>query len=415
MTTMKKLTALLAVLSIVFAPLSAQAASGVKSWSTTAATNSSADSTINWAEGQAPSTVNDSARAMMAAIAAWFAQIDGGTVSNCTVGGSASAITLTCSPTVTARAAGQRYAFALGSTLTGATTLAVDGLTSGALQWRAAALAANDFVSGEWIEVIDDGTSYQLVESPRLSAGAAEWTTDSTGGATGDFIPFVDVSDSNFVNKVLTTDLFKNVLANFTAKAAPVPADSLMIADSAASGAAKISTITQFFASINGLTADATPDATADYVVTYDASATTAKKVLLNLATPAVSQANQETATSNVTFVTPGRQQFHPSAVKAWAVFVPRGTNGAATVNASYNVSGVQHTATGVYEVSFSTAMSSTAYACTATTQLSSPTNLLNLISASAAAKVTVSQISASAATASDLGDSINVICMGDQ
>lgn len=41
-------------------------------WSTTAANNATADPSINWQEGQAPSTVNDSARAMMAALATWF-------------------------------------------------------------------------------------------------------------------------------------------------------------------------------------------------------------------------------------------------------------------------------------------------------------------------------------------------------
>lgn len=41
-------------------------------WSTTAASNATADPSINWQEGQAPSTVNDSARAMMAAVATWF-------------------------------------------------------------------------------------------------------------------------------------------------------------------------------------------------------------------------------------------------------------------------------------------------------------------------------------------------------
>lgn len=38
-------------------------------WSQTASNNATADSTINWAEGQAPSSVNDSARAMMAGLA----------------------------------------------------------------------------------------------------------------------------------------------------------------------------------------------------------------------------------------------------------------------------------------------------------------------------------------------------------
>lgn len=38
-------------------------------WSQTASVDATADSTINWAEGQAPSSINDSARGMMAAIA----------------------------------------------------------------------------------------------------------------------------------------------------------------------------------------------------------------------------------------------------------------------------------------------------------------------------------------------------------
>ncbi|MET4801524.1 tail fiber protein [Bradyrhizobium sp. LB11.1] len=38
-------------------------------WSQTASADATIDSTINWAEGQSPSSVNDSARAMMAAIA----------------------------------------------------------------------------------------------------------------------------------------------------------------------------------------------------------------------------------------------------------------------------------------------------------------------------------------------------------
>ncbi len=47
-------------------------ATGLKAWSTTAADNDDADSAINWLEGQLPSTVNGSARAMMAVIRAWY-------------------------------------------------------------------------------------------------------------------------------------------------------------------------------------------------------------------------------------------------------------------------------------------------------------------------------------------------------
>lgn len=40
-------------------------------WSTTAGSNATADPSINWAEGQPPASVNDSARAMMAVLKEW--------------------------------------------------------------------------------------------------------------------------------------------------------------------------------------------------------------------------------------------------------------------------------------------------------------------------------------------------------
>src|SRR5262245_5564480 len=46
-------------------------------WSTTAASNDVADPGINWAEGQAPGSVNGSARAMMAALARLLADLNG--------------------------------------------------------------------------------------------------------------------------------------------------------------------------------------------------------------------------------------------------------------------------------------------------------------------------------------------------
>jgi hypothetical protein len=46
-------------------------ATGLQSWSKTASSNANADSAVNFAEGMAPSAVNDSGRGLMAAAAKW--------------------------------------------------------------------------------------------------------------------------------------------------------------------------------------------------------------------------------------------------------------------------------------------------------------------------------------------------------
>lgn len=60
-------------------------------WSRTASSNATADSTVNWAEGMAPSAVNDSARAMMASTAAFRDDIAGAIAT----GGTSTAYTVT--------------------------------------------------------------------------------------------------------------------------------------------------------------------------------------------------------------------------------------------------------------------------------------------------------------------------------
>jgi microcystin-dependent protein len=59
-------------------------------WLHTASSNATADSTINWAEGMAPSAVNDSARAMMARLAEWRDDVSG----TITTAGSSTAYTV---------------------------------------------------------------------------------------------------------------------------------------------------------------------------------------------------------------------------------------------------------------------------------------------------------------------------------
>lgn len=95
-------------------------------WSRTAANNATADSTVNWAEGQAPSTVNDSARAMMASTAAFRDDISGAIVT----GGTNVAYTVTSYQVfdTLAHLNGQMVAFVPNATSGGTCTLNVDGL-----------------------------------------------------------------------------------------------------------------------------------------------------------------------------------------------------------------------------------------------------------------------------------------------
>jgi microcystin-dependent protein len=95
-------------------------------WSQTAALDASADSTINWAEGQAPSSVNDSARAMMAATAKYRDDIAGAIVT----AGTATAYTVTSYEVfdTLAHLSGQMIAFTPHITNGATVTLNVDNL-----------------------------------------------------------------------------------------------------------------------------------------------------------------------------------------------------------------------------------------------------------------------------------------------
>lgn len=65
-------------------------------------------------------------------------------------------------------------------------------------------------------------------------------TTDATGGAVADFIPFIDASEANASNKVLITDLIYNLANNIAADTAPdMAADHVITRDNSASALKK--------------------------------------------------------------------------------------------------------------------------------------------------------------------------------
>ncbi|PDT58882.1 phage tail protein [Bradyrhizobium diazoefficiens] len=108
---------------------------GVAWWSQTASNNATQDSNINWAEGQAPSSVNDSARSMMASTARWRDDISGAI----TTGGTSTAYTVSSNQSFDSlsRLAGQVIAFTPHTTNTAGSpnvTLNVDGLGAKSIQ-----------------------------------------------------------------------------------------------------------------------------------------------------------------------------------------------------------------------------------------------------------------------------------------
>ena len=112
---------------------------------------------------------------------------------------------------------------------------------------------------------------------------------------------------------------------------------------------------------ISALTAlaGASVDTAADVLAIVDNSAGATKKILVDELRISLSatQAMQEAGTNISTFVTPGRQQYHPGSAKAWVLFDGTGP----TITAQYNVSSVTGSA-GEHAIGFTTPFSSASY-----------------------------------------------------
>jgi len=138
----------------------------VSQWSTTAASNNSA-SPNGAPEGMAPSGVNNVIRENMAALAKWYSDSDGTLQST----GSSSAYVLATNSTHAALADMPLVAFRANHASTGASTLAVDGLTAKSIKkYHDVNLAAGDIETGQIVIVVYNATSdvYELISSTGL-------------------------------------------------------------------------------------------------------------------------------------------------------------------------------------------------------------------------------------------------------
>lgn len=268
----------------------------IDQWSTVAANNASGVTGVNWAEGQAPSTVNDSARAVMADVAAWYGQAK----LNLALTGVAGTNTITAggAAQIAAYATNQIFTFIPAATNTGATTMNI---------------------------------------------------TPSGGAALG----------------------AKNVFAN----------------GAACVGGELVISVPAW--------------------IHYDGTQ-------FNILGPAnaASQAQQEAGTATSVFVTPARQQYHPSAAKAWAKYTDT------TVAASYNVSSVSSNGTGDKNVNFTTSFSSADFCSVASailTYASLGTPTYCVIVSQATGSVRVATGTRDAGAAAGANNTTFVACFGDQ
>lgn len=140
--------------------------SSIFDWSTTAASNSNSDASINWAEGQAPSTVNDSARQMMGRVAEFLKDLGGGIAA----GGTANTLTLTATSAFTTLADGRVVAFRAIADNTGATTINVNTIGAKSIR-KMVGSGEVDLVAGD----IKSGGTFVLRYGTAFNGGAGAW------------------------------------------------------------------------------------------------------------------------------------------------------------------------------------------------------------------------------------------------
>lgn len=183
----------------------------VYDWSVVAGNNSSSDSGINWAEGQAPGSVNDSARQLMGRVAEILGDL-GGALS---AGGTANGLTVTANSAFTVLAEGRLISFRATATNSGAATLNVNGIGARSIRKMTAtgesALGAGDIQNtgiyvAQYSGALNAAAGGWLLVNPSLSSlTLLDFTLVSTdaGAAAGPVLTFYRNSASPLAGDII--------------------------------------------------------------------------------------------------------------------------------------------------------------------------------------------------------------------
>jgi hypothetical protein len=147
----------------------------------------------------------------VASDAARLDQVQGGAATFITVAGT-DTLTGTTTPALAAYAIGNQFSFLVANTNTGAVTLNVDGIGAKAItRTGTTALVAGDMVAGQAVEIIYDGTRFQLVNGNSFTNLKVSGTLGVTGVSTFTAQPIVS---SLTASLPVFTDASKGLVSN---------------------------------------------------------------------------------------------------------------------------------------------------------------------------------------------------------
>ena len=147
----------------------------------------------------------------VASDAARLDQVQGGAATFITVTGT-DTLTGTVVPALSAYAAGNQFSFLVANTNTGAVTINVDGIGAKAItRTGTTALVAGDMVAGQAVEIIYDGTRFQLVNGNSFTNLKVSGTLGVTGVATFTAQP---IASSLTASLPVFTDASKGLVSN---------------------------------------------------------------------------------------------------------------------------------------------------------------------------------------------------------
>ena len=169
----------------------------IQSWSTTAADNGASDPLINWQEGQARASVNNSSRSQMAAHAKNRNLLNGSIVTT----GAANAQAFLSGLTYTSIPTGLRATLKIGVGLTntGSTTLNMDGIGDVLVKTaNGSDLLGGEFVANGYVDLLYDGTNWLFLYGrefmfDRITSGGGIISSQQIFTTSSTFLPSPDM------------------------------------------------------------------------------------------------------------------------------------------------------------------------------------------------------------------------------